>query len=460
VRFEPHDYQREALAFLLERESAGLLADPGLGKTAVALALARALLLSEQASKILIVAPLRVAVSVWPAEARKWEQFADLKLQVVHGKNKTPDLSNDLFVINPEGLPALFKQRDSRKLDVLVIDESSKFKNWTAKRTCMIKKRLGQFRRRYIMSGTPSPNSLIDLFAQVYLLDRGAAWGKASIAWRERYFYPTDHQRRKWEPKPETADHIESVLAPLALRLDSDELLDLPPMIVNRVNVELPPAARKTYDTMQNMLFAELDGGADLKVASSAAVAYGMCRQIASGSFYRDDPDTPDAERVVERVHDAKIDAVAEIVGELQGKPVLVAYNYRHELKALRKRFGAETPYLAGGVSAKLGAVIVQAWNADELPILLVNPASVSHGLNLQYGSGRHIIWLTLTDNPENYEQLNKRILRQGVVGSVFVHHIIAKDTVDDAILGALRSKHATQKRLLDALHEYRKGKA
>lgn len=451
MRFEPHDYQRDALAFMLEREAAALFADPGLGKTAVALGVVRALLFAELGRKVLIVAPLRVVISTWPAELAKWDQFTGLRLQVVHGPTKALDLSNDIFVVNPEGLTALFAQKSSRELDVLIVDESSKFKNFSAKRTRTLRRHLKQFRRRYIMSGTPSPNNLLDIFSQVFLLDRGAAWGKSKGAFKNRYFYPTDYMRRKWEPKPKTAEHVEAVLGPLALRLDADELLELPELVRNYVAVELPPGARKRYDQVENELFVELDND-DPFFAANAGVGYGYCRQVASGAIYRPD-------QSVETIHAAKLDAVVDLIDELQGKPVLVAFNYRHELAALRARLGSSTPAIAGGTSAAEGDALVQLWNRDELPILLVNPASVSHGLNLQYGSGRHIVWMTLTDNPENYEQLNKRILRQGVEGTVFAHHIIATETVDEVVLGTLGTKHQNQKGLLDALRDYRAAK-
>ena len=454
MKFTPRDYQRQAIEFLISRKSAALFADPGLGKTAIALAVFMSLRIMQPRIKLLVIAPLRPMRSTWPPEIEQWDQFQFLKCQILHGKTKTVDLTNDVFVVNPEGIEQALEQFKKIRPRMLVVDESSKFKNWTAKRTKILKRHARHFDFRYVMTGTPAPNSLLDIFSQVYLIDNGASFGKSIVRFKEKYFHPTDYRRYNWEINPGAQELIEQRTAPWCLRLDGEKLLDLPELVVSDQWVDLPVKARVTYNKIEKDLFAELDSG-ELVSAESAGVSYGICRQLASGESYIDTEDPKDKNSQV--IHSAKIDALKEIIGELNGKPVLVVYAYRHELERLKKELD-DPPHIGGGVSVSEGDRLVKSWNNDELPILLVHPASVSHGLNLQYGSGRHIIWYSLTDDPEAYEQTNKRIRRQGVSSRVFIYHLLARDTVDRMVITRLRNKAARQGSLLDALRRYREG--
>ena len=404
--------------------------------------------------KTLVVAPLRPMRSTWPEEIAKWDQTRHLTHQILHGSNKKIDPSKDVFLVNPEGLKLALDQFKKLKPRALIVDESSKFKNWMAKRTRLLRKHARHFDRVYVMTGTPAANSLLDLFAQIYLVDNGATFGKSIGRFKEQYFQPTDYMRYNWEIKPGAEELIYERAAPWVLRLDGEKLLDLPDLVLTDTFVDLPPKGRQHYDDMQKQLFAELDAE-DSVTARNRGVSYGLCRQIAGGEVYVDSDDLKEKKSQV--VHSAKIEALKDLIDELGGKPVLVAYAYRHELARLRKELG-DPPYIGGGVSLAEGDRLVKQWNNDELPILLVHPASVSHGLNLQYGSGRHIIWYSLTDDPEAYEQTNKRIRRQGVTSRVYVYHLLARETVDHAIIARLRSKAKRQKSLLDALREYREG--
>ena len=396
MKFTPHSYQLEAIEFLLARRSAALFADPGLGKTAIALATIMSLRIMQPSIKALVIAPLRPMRSTWPPEIQQWEQFRNLKCQILHGKDKTVDLDNDVFVVNPEGIESALNQFKKIRPRVLFVDESSKFKNWTAKRTKILKKHARHFDRVYIMTGTPAPNSLLDLFSQIYLVDNGETFGKSIVRFKEKYFHPTDYMRYNWEINKGAAEIIEQRTAPWCLRLDGDKLLDLPDLVVTDTYVDLPLKAKMLYTKAQKELFAKLDTG-EVISAASAAGAYGLCRQIASGESYLATEEHEEKKSQV--IHNAKIDAVRDLVDELGGKPVLIAYSYRHELARLQKAFD-NAPYIGGGVSSKDGDRLVEKWNNDELPILLLHPSSVSHGLNLQYGSGRHIIWYSLTDDP------------------------------------------------------------
>lgn len=452
--FKPHPYQREAIKFLITRKSGALFADPGLGKTVIALACIKVLKILEPDLKTLIIAPLRPMRSTWPPEIELWDQFRGLKCQILHGKNKTVDLSNDVFLVNPEGIEKALEQFKKIRPRMLIVDESSKFKNWMAKRTKLLKKHARHFDRRYIMTGTPAPNSYLDLFSQIFLVDNGETFGKSIVRFKQQYFHPTDYMQYNWALNPGAAQLIEERTAPFCLRLDGEKLLGLPDLVKTNIYVDLPPQALDTYSKLEKNLFAALDSKGHVIAADSSAIAYGMCRQVASGEVYLESEDKKKPSQVV---HRAKIDALKDLIDEIGGKPVLIAYAFKHELARLKKELG-DPPYIGGGVSAAKGDQLVKAWNNDELPILLVHPASVSHGLNLQHGSGRHIIWYSLTDDPEAYEQTNKRIRRQGVSSRVFVYHLLANGTIDQMILARLRQKSDQQGSLLDALLRYREG--
>jgi len=460
MKFEPHGYQREAIRFLVARRSAALFADPGLGKTAIILATFCALRVFYPSLKMLVIAPLRPMRSTWPPEIEQWDQFSHLRCQILHGKTKEINPDNDVYVVNPEGIERALEQFRKIRPRCLVVDESSKFKNWTAKRTKILKRHAKHFDFRYIMTGTPAPNSLLDIFSQQYLIDDGEAFGRSIVRFKEKYFHPIDWNRYKWEINPGAKEAIEDRIAPWCLRLDGDELLELPEMHVTSIRVDLQPKARAVYRDVEKQLFAELDGGDVVSPVSSAA-SYGACRQIAGGEVYLEE-DPTEGPRNSKEIHSAKVDALLDLLDELGGKPAIVAYSYRHELKrlqsALRSRF-VGVPYIGGGVSASDGDRIVREWNDDKIPVLLVHPASVSHGLNLQYGSGRHIVWYSLTDDPEAYEQTNRRIMRQGVTSTVFIYHLIANGTVDEMVLKRLQTKSERQSSLLDALRAYREGK-
>ena len=438
---------------MLDREYAGLFADPGLGKTVIALTLIDWLKIFEGCTP-LVIAPIRPLKSTWPEEIESWDHTKHMSYQVLHGKDKTIRPGKDVYLVNPEGLAALFDQKDSKIFDTLIIDESSKFKNWGAKRTKLLKKKLKQFQRRYILTGTPAPNGLLDLFAQIFLLDGGATFGTAYTRYKNQYFHPKNpyQPRFNWVANNGAEKIIREKIAPFTLRLDSEELLELPDFVYCDYWVTLPKKVAIAYKQMEKKMFAFLDDGEDVLISKSAAATYGMLRQLASGMIYVGDK-IPDS-RIAKHVHSEKLDALSDIVDELQGKPVFVAYNYRHELDALIERFKA--PYIGGGVSISRGADLVKQWNRGELPMLLAHPASVGHGLNLQKGPGRHIVWFSLTDNLENYLQFNRRIRRQGVDSKVFVYHLMARNTIDVAIKGRLESKNQVQGGLLDALLAYR----
>jgi hypothetical protein len=467
VRWEPHPYQEEAVKFGLEHPCAGFFLDPGLGKTSILYAIFEMLMQQGMATRMLVVAPLRVANSVWPREAQKWDQFKDLGVGVLHGAGKERVLErwDRVQVINPEGLGWLFNtvQKWEWPWDILVIDESTYFKHIDTQRFKTIKPQLKKFRRRYILTGSPAPNGLIDLFGQIFILDRGNALGEYITQYRRSYFFDANLvqsneglqdqriQRPVWVPRKDAMDKIYNKIGPMVMRLSAQDCLNLEPYLENTIEVELPAQARTHYRQMEKLLittvFDEEEKG-EIVTAASAAAASQKCRQIANGGLY-----THPESHVAVEIHEAKLDAVEDLVEELNGKPAIIAYEFHHDLQRLRKRFPG-APYLGGGVSAARQAQVEDAWNAGLVPVLLAQPQSVAHGLNLQ-GVGAAVIWHSLTFNLEHYEQLIRRVWRQGQSERVVVHHVVATDTVDEVMMDSIAAKDMTQQTLLTNLKNY-----
>jgi SNF2 family DNA or RNA helicase len=399
-----------------------------------------------------VIAPMRVMHSVWPGEAAKWEEFKGLKIGVLHGAKKEETLHDpevDIHIINPEGLPWLIDNLGTMPWDMLVVDESTRFKHTNTKRFKLLKKILPKFKRRVILTGSPAPNGLLDLFGQVYILDGGAALGQFITHYRMMYFSNPDGQGWKWVPRGGAPDAIYRKLAPLAVRMSAEEYLKLPELIMNKVEVELPDKARKAYDQMENLMITSV--AKDTIVAANAAAVSSKCRQIANGGIYHEGGEE------WTNLHEAKLDAVEEIIEELQGKPALVAYEFAHDLARLRTRY-PDAPHIGGGVTPARFREIEAAWNRGDVPVLLAQPQSVAHGLNLQ-GTSATVIWHSITWNLEDYEQFIRRVWRQGQKERVIVHHIVAKKTIDEVIMGMLKSKDRTQRALLTALRNYAKEK-
>lgn len=479
-KWNPHGYMRKAVQFLLSHACAGLFLDPGLGKTSITLAALLLLFRKKLISKVLIVAPLRVAGSTWPRELKKWTDFRGLRYVVLHGPKKDELLREeaDIYIINFEGLEWLLDVEKSKNskgktqvkvdvrrfkklgFDVLVIDELSKLKNSNTIRFKALKQVLNTFRRRWGLTGSPAANGLLDLFGQAYVLDMGNALGVYITHYRQEYFVPSQ-DGFNWDLAEGSEDRIYKALSPLVLRMAAEDYLELPRMIPNNIFVDLPANARRVYDELEDDLIASLEAGE--VVAANTGVALGKCRQVASGGVYL----TPDVTELVKpgrgareyaHLHHEKTDALVELIEELQGSPILVAYDFGHDLERIRERLDADVPYIGGGVSLKRSKELERQWNAGKLPYLFAHPTSIAHGLNLQE-AGNHVGWYTLTWNYEEYDQFIKRILRQGnTADRVFVHRFLARDTVDEyAVLPSLDRKARGQNALFAALKDLQK---
>lgn len=445
---------------MIQQGAAGLLLDPGLGKTSIALAAFKILKDQGFVNRALVIAPVRPVYDVWPQEVDKWANFNTLVCSILHGPDKDWQADNpegvDLFLINPEGLKWLLGFKRVKKqltvdpqrlkklgVDMLIIDESTKFKNSTSDRFKMLRKVLGQFKRRYILTGTVAPNGLEDLFGQMFILDGGHALGAYITHYRRQFFNtPNPHNPYDYEPNPGAFEEIAERISPLTLQLSAEDYLQMPDLYNVTLTVDLPPAVRKQYDEVEDEFITKI--GEELIVAANAGAAGTKCRQIANGAVYISKTDYV-------TVHDAKLDALEDLVEELAGAPLLVLYEYKHDLERLQARFKNGVS-IGSGVSERKTSSTIKAFNAGRVPLLFGHPASMGHGSNLQ-GACRHVCWFGITWNYEYYDQAIARVYRQGQKAkSVFVYHIVAANTLDEKVMWVLIDKEKRQQKLFDLL--------
>lgn len=477
--WEPHSYQRKAAKFLLENACAALFLDPGLGKTSVTLAAIKILKKKKLIDKILLIAPKRVCYNVWPSEIKKWIDFAGLTVEILHGPKKDEALKReaDIYLINPEGLDWLLQVAKTKTprgktkvsvdikwfkslgFDVLCIDELSKFKHTSSNRFKSLKLVLHTFKRRWGLTGSPAANGLLDLFGQCYILDQGRSLGQFITHYRQKYFRQVDEGGFVWVPQEGAPELIYERLAPLALRMAAEDYLEMPTLIENNIVLDLPPDVQEFYNAMEDDLIAML--GEKTITAATAAVASGKCRQIANGGIYLT-PELvitgfkiPKQKREWLNLHTEKVDAIEELVEELQGSPLLVAYDFNHDLDRLRTRFPSAV--FACDLNMKQFSQLEARWNGGDVPLLFGHPQSIGHGLNLQ-GAGNNVAWHSMTWDFDLYDQFIRRILRQGNKHrKVIVHHLLMRNTIDQIMLYALKSKNKGQQALFSGLKELAK---
>jgi SNF2 family DNA or RNA helicase len=450
--WNPHQYQQNAVKFLIENGSGQLWLDPGLGKTSIALQAIKTLKAANVVNKVLILAPLRPCYAVWPEEIQKWDNFNGMTISVLHGPTKDKKLHDTslIHVINFEGLQwlsaTLRKMNIKLPYDMLIVDEISYLKNTRTQRFKALSPMLDQFKRRFGLTGSPAPNSLMDIFGPQLVIDRGATFGKYITHFRTNYFFPTGYGGYTWALQPGAEEKIHEALANKVLRMSAQDYLDLPELITNRVYVTLPEKAMKLYKDLEDKLLIDIENGQ--VTALNAAVAVGKCQQIANGAIYLDGED-----KEIQEVHEEKLNAVEEIVEELSGQPCIIGYHFKHDLDRLQKLFPS-APVIGSGVSGDKLTGIINKWNGGHIPVLLAHPQSAGHGLNLQ-GAGHAVIWFSNTWSLEIFEQFIRRLWRQGQRNNIVVHQIIAKKTIDEAIVAAINSKDKTQQSLMTAIRDY-----
>lgn len=444
-----HGYQERCVSWLLRHDEALLLLGMGLGKSLIVLAALSDLAMAGALDRpALVVAPLAVARVTWPGELAKWDLPAGLTMSVVVGSAAEREAAlarcADIYVVNRENVAWLSRRypKGAWPFGTLVVDELSGFKNRQAKRWRALKARRPECDRFWGLTGTPAPNGLMDLWAQVCLADGGDRLGRTIGAYRERYFVPgrrNGHVVFDWSLRPGAADEIYARIADISVSMRAADALALPGRVDNVVEADLGAALAGYRDFEQESV--ALIGGAPVTAASAGALA-GKLAQYADGAVYAD-ADGPYAGTWRE-VHAAKLDALTRIVDEAQGQPVLVFYAYRHDAERIRRAFPQARVLDSGGAA-------VASWNAGEVPLLLAHPASCGYGLNLQEG-GSIAVWFGLTWDLAAYQQANARLDRQGQSGCVVVHHIVAKGTVDERIMRVLAGKATLQDEMMEAV--------
>ena len=447
--FKPHEYQCRMIRRIVEQERVGLFLDMGLGKTVITLTAVRELLDDFAAARILVIAPKRVAEDTWTREREKWDHLHSLRVSCMTGTQRQRlqalDRDADVYVLGRDNVQWLVGHFiDTRKpwpFDMVVVDELSSFKNPQAKRFKALRKILPMVDRVVGLTGTPSPNGLMDLWAEVFLLDRGERLGKTLGWYREKWFRPAmqvGYTVYKWSPVKGAEKEIRERISDICVSMSAADYLTLPDRIDREVPVVLSPEEMELYDRMEKEQLLQVSED-EAVVALNAAAVMSKLLQLANGSAYTDTGS-------VVRIHDAKAEALAEIVDVTDG-PVLVFYSFRHDLDAIRAKI-PEAKELDGPED-------IAAWNRGEIRVLLAHPASVGYGLNLQDG-GHVIVWYGLTWSLELHQQANARLHRQGQSHPVIIHHLIAAGTVDEQVMRALKHKDTSQAALLAALKERR----
>ncbi|MDX1486594.1 MAG: DEAD/DEAH box helicase [Acidiferrobacterales bacterium] len=440
-RSDLHAYQRKAIDFIKERKRCALFLGLGMGKSTISLTAASDLLDGFAIKRVLVIAPLRVANSVWPSEPKGWQHLDHIKVSCVTGPQRQRlaalHKTADVYSINRENIPWLVKQYgDKWPFDCVIVDESSSFKNAGAKRWKALKRILPHTEYMVLLTGTPSPNSLLDLWAQMYLLDKGDSLGRTMTAYKQRFFRP-DYMGYNWDLKEGSADKIYQLIEPHCLSMSADDYLDLPERIDVVESVELPEKALRQYREFEKTLLAELDDGEEIEATTAASLANKLL-QWSNGATYTDEHGN------WSEIHSAKLDALDEIVGDNPGENVLVAYNYKADLARLKKRF-------PDAVVLDKDPDTIARWNGGEIGMLLAHPASAGHGLNLQRG-GALCVWFGLNWSLELYQQFNGRLHRQGQTRPVRVVHLVARGCIDERVMRVIEQKDAVQSTLLNTL--------
>lgn len=453
------DYQAYAVDWVLNRlytrdqMGAGVFLDPGLGKTRTSLTVADTLIRLGEVRRVLVVAPLRPVYSVWPDEIRKWR--LNHSYIVLHDQHRQAMSENcKIEIVNPEGLKHLTKIKG--RWDLLIVDESTKFKTWGTWRMRWLKKMLPHIPKRIILTGTPAANSLGDLFSQMYIVDDGEALGNTATYFRENYMTKGGYEGKQWVFREKMRAELLSLIDDKVLRMKAEDFLDMPKLLFRDVWCKLEPKEMREYKRLKKQLMAQLASG-DI-FAKTSGGAYAKCKGFANGTVYN----TPEDEygnkgkRETHAVHDKKLDALEDLLDELAGKPLLIGYQNTCDMERMKARQAFKAaPVIRGGMKAEEVQVIVKKWNKGHYRSMMCQVQSVSHGMNLQEACN-DVAWLGLCDSPEVYDQFFRRIYRLGVKGDqVRIHRFLTEDTVDVTMRDRIEGKFATQSEFLEALKKH-----
>ncbi|MFT9597705.1 SNF2-related protein [Mesobacillus sp.] len=455
MKYQPYHYQAYATQWIIDKKKSALFLEMGMGKSVSTLTAILELMYDYfDVAKVLVIAPLRVASTTWEEEIEKWDHLKDLRISKVLGTEKQRVAAlykkADIYIVNRENVTWLVERLDSDwPFDMVVIDELSSFKSSKAQRFKSLKKVRPFIKRMVGLTGTPAPNGLIDLWPQIYLLDGGERLGKTVTGYREKYFLPDKRNQMlvyTWKLKEGAEDAIYGKLSDICVSMKSKDYLELPERIDNVIPVELPKKVKEQYDRLEKELILSIEESDVL--AGSAAVLANKLLQVANGAVY-------DEVGEVKPIHNEKLKALDELIESAGGKPVLVFYGYQHDKERLLHHLKKLKPRPLQTDQD------IKDWNQGKVQVLLAHPASAGHGLNLQTG-GNIIIWFGLTWSLELYQQANARLWRQGQKQTVVVHHIIAKDTIDERVMKALDDKDVSQAALIEAvkarMNRYKRG--
>lgn len=442
MNFTPHAYQQYSVDYILDHPTAALFLDCGLGKTVIALTAIFDLTLdSFQIRKVLIIAPLRVARDTWSAEIEKWDHLKGLAYSIAVGteieRKAALREKVQVYLINRENVPWLIQDSGLPfEFDMIVVDELSSFKSHQAKRFKSLMKVRPKVKRIVGLTGTPSANGLMDLWAEFRLLDLGQRLGRFIGKYRDTYFVPDKRNQQmvfSYKSKPGAEEAIYRQISDITISMKNTDYLKMPELVMNEISVRLSEDERRHYQTMKDEMVLSLDGK-DIDAVNAAALS-GKLLQMANGAIY-------DERGVVAQIHNRKLDALEDIIEAANGKPVLIAYWFKHDLKRILERFPGEQLDSEDSI---------RRWNAGKIPVALIHPASAGHGLNLQAG-GCTLVWFSLTWSLELYQQTNARLWRQGQKETVVVHHLVTKGTIDENVMVALAKKDTGQAALLRAV--------